>query len=283
MHFARLLRAAGLRIGPDRVVDCVQALEIAGPQRRDDWYWTMSAVLLSRQEQRPIFDQAFRIFWRDPKLAERMMSLMLPKAYGQAPKPEQQQSQRLTDALLQQPQDQQPRSERLELEARLTFSSREILSRMDFDTMSAAELVEAKKMLAELRLPLPLIRTRRFRAHPSGRRIDLRKTLRESLREGGDIIPLVRARQGDEPLDAVARFHLGNGAALERINWMGDISETGMARSAGLMVNYVYWLDEVERNHERYFREHAIAASPAIEKLARESLLASAAEKGAAA
>ena len=73
MHFARLLRAAGLRIGPNRVVDAVNALEIAGAQRREDWYWTMSAVLLSRQEQRPIFDQAFQIFWRDPKLAERMM------------------------------------------------------------------------------------------------------------------------------------------------------------------------------------------------------------------
>ncbi|HWM42528.1 MAG TPA: malonyl-CoA decarboxylase [Burkholderiales bacterium] len=86
-----------------------------------------------------------------------------------------------------------------------------------------------------------------------------------------------------EPLDPVARFHLGNGAALERLNWMGDISETGMARSAGLMVNYVYWLNEVERNHERYFREHAIAASPAVEKMARECVLAVPAEKGAAA
>jgi len=86
-----------------------------------------------------------------------------------------------------------------------------------------------------------------------------------------------------EPLDAVARFHLGNGAALERLNWMGDISETGMARSAGLMVNYVYRLSEVERNHERYFREHAIAASAAVEKMARECLLAPPAEKGAAA
>jgi hypothetical protein len=196
MHFARLLRAAGMRVGSDRVIDCVRALEIAGahqfPLRRDDWYWTMSAVLLSRQEQRPIFDQAFRIFWRDPKLAERMMSLMLPQAYGQTPKPEQQQSQRLTDALFSQKHEPQE-TEKLELEARLTFSSREVLSRMDFDTMSAAELVEAKKMLAQLRLPLPLIRTRRFRPHPGGRRIDLRKTLRESLREGGDIIPLVRA------------------------------------------------------------------------------------------
>ena len=196
MHFARLLRAAGMRVGSDRVIDCVRALEIAGahqfPLRREDWYWTMSAVLLSRQEQRPIFDQAFRIFWRDPKLAERMMSLLLPKAQGLAPKPEQQQSQRLTDALFPSKQDAQE-SEKLELEARLTFSSREVLARMDFDTMSAAELVEAKKMLSELRLPLPLIRTRRYRVHRAGTRIDLRKTMRESLRDGGDIIPLVRA------------------------------------------------------------------------------------------
>ena len=197
MHFARLLRAAGLRIGPDRVVDCVKALEMAGastfPLRREDWYWTMSAVLLSRNEQRPIFDQAFRIFWRDPKLAERMMQLMLPQAYGRAPKPEEQQSQRLTDALFSQKKEQNQVKENIELEARLTFSSREVLQRMDFDTMSAAELAQAKKMISELRLPLPVVRTRRFRPHRSGHRIDLRRTLKETMREGGEVIPLVRA------------------------------------------------------------------------------------------
>ncbi len=197
MHFARLLRAAGLRVGPDRVVDCVKALAIIGPPRnaprRDDWYWTMSAVLLSREEQRPIFDQAFQIFWRDPKLAERMMQALLPKAHGRAAKPEEQQSQRLTDALFQQKQQEKQQENRLDLEARLTFSSREILQRMDFDTMSAAELAEAKRMIAELRLPLPEVRTRRFYPHRSGTRVDLRKSLKESLREGGDIIPLVRA------------------------------------------------------------------------------------------
>jgi malonyl-CoA decarboxylase len=81
---------------------------------------------------------------------------------------------------------------------------------------------------------------------------------------------LLQAKQGQEPLDPVARFHLGNGASLERLNWMGDTSEQGMARSAGIMVNYVYWLAEVERNHERYFREHSIVCAPAVEKLARE-------------
>jgi uncharacterized protein len=193
MHFSRLLRAAGLRIGPDRVVDAVNALEIAGAHRREDWYWTMSAVLLSKQEQRPIFDQAFNIFWRDPKLAERMMQLMLPKAHGRAPKPEEQQSQRLTDALYDQKRKLEEQSERIELEARLTFSSREVLQRMDFDSMSAAELAEARRMIGQLRLPLPIIRTRRTKISTKGKTINLRASLRESLREGGDIIPLVRA------------------------------------------------------------------------------------------
>lgn len=90
---------------------------------------------------------------------------------------------------------------------------------------------------------------------------------------------LMRAKQGAEPLDPVARFHLGNGAALERLNWLGDTSDSGMARSAGMMVNYIYRLDDVERNHERYFADHAVVASRAVEKLARKSPLAAPAEK----
>ena len=193
MHFARLLRGAGLRLGPDRVVDCVKALELADCNRREDWYWTMSAVFLSKEEQRPIFDQAFRIFWRDPKLVEKMMQALLPKTYGRAPKPEQEQSQRLSDALFSQKKPDAERDEKqIEMDARLTFSSREVLQRMDFDTMSAAELAEAKKMLRDLRLPLPLVRTRRQKINDAGRSINLRATLRQSLREGGHVIPLVR-------------------------------------------------------------------------------------------
>jgi len=92
---------------------------------------------------------------------------------------------------------------------------------------------------------------------------------------------LVSAKKNEEPADAVARFHLGNGAALERLNWLGDTSESGMARSAGMMVNYVYRLAEVERNHERYFKRHLVVASRALEKLARECPLAAQADKGA--
>jgi malonyl-CoA decarboxylase len=83
---------------------------------------------------------------------------------------------------------------------------------------------------------------------------------------------LLHAKQGRDPLDPVARFHLGNGARLERLNWLGDISTMGMRRSVGLMVNYVYRLDDVERNHEAYARDRHVVAARRFEVLARESL-----------
>jgi malonyl-CoA decarboxylase len=76
-----------------------------------------------------------------------------------------------------------------------------------------------------------------------------------------------------EPLDSVARFHLRNGARLERINWLGDTSPAGIQRACGLMVNYIYRLSEVERNHESYVKEHKVVASREIESLAKESIL----------
>jgi malonyl-CoA decarboxylase len=79
---------------------------------------------------------------------------------------------------------------------------------------------------------------------------------------------LTQLRDGDEPYDAVARFHLGNGAVLERLNWMGDTSPHGMERSFGIMANYVYRLNEVERNHELFVNEQRVLAAPSIAQLA---------------
>jgi malonyl-CoA decarboxylase len=79
---------------------------------------------------------------------------------------------------------------------------------------------------------------------------------------------LLREKGGKEPLDPVARFHLRNGARLERINWLGDTTSRGLERSAGLTVNYVYRLSDLERNHELYTRESRIPASSEVEALA---------------
>jgi len=85
---------------------------------------------------------------------------------------------------------------------------------------------------------------------------------------------LLHARRGEEPLDPVARFHLGNGAMLERVNWLADLSQAGLARGLGMMVNYVYRLEDVEKNHEAYVKAHRVIASRSVEKLARECPLA---------
>jgi malonyl-CoA decarboxylase len=96
--------------------------------------------------------------------------------------------------------------------------------------------------------------------------------LSEELRE--ELVPLcarylLQAKLRREPLDPVARFHLRNGARLERINWLGDISAVGMHRSAGIMVNYFYRLANLEKNHEAYTRDYQIVAASEIESLAK--------------
>src|SRR5438094_2967094 len=82
VHFARLLRAAGLTVGPDRVLQAMAAVEAVGLERRDDVHAALSAVMIDRHEQQAIFDAAFAAFWRDPKLLEQMMLLLLPKVSG---------------------------------------------------------------------------------------------------------------------------------------------------------------------------------------------------------
>jgi malonyl-CoA decarboxylase len=81
---------------------------------------------------------------------------------------------------------------------------------------------------------------------------------------------LMRARNGRGlPYDAVARFHLGNGARLERLDWLGDTSDRALQQSHGLMVNYLYDLDYIERNHEAYAQQHTVVAASAVSRLVR--------------
>jgi malonyl-CoA decarboxylase len=74
------------------------------------------------------------------------------------------------------------------------------------------------------------------------------------------------------PVDAVARFHLGNGAQLERINWLADTSDKAIAQAQGLMVNYLYDLDHIEKNHEVYAETRTVVASTAVQRLLRPPL-----------
>lgn len=90
---------------------------------------------------------------------------------------------------------------------------------------------------------------------------------------------LLHAERDDAPVDPVARFHLGNGARAERLNWLADTSARGLRNCAGMMVNYVYHLDQIEDNHELYIREHRVAATHELRRLARECVLTDSAHR----
>ena len=179
LHFARALRRAGLPVGPGRVVDAVRAVEAAGFTDRMDFYWTLHACFVSRPEQRLVFAQVFRLYWRDPRYLEHMMSMMLPAIRGvQEEKLAQSAEKRAAQALLgdQMPEipvsEQEEEATKIEVDASFTVSREERLKSLDFEQMSLEEIAEAKRMLARLELPVKPLPSRRGKASVLGRRLD---------------------------------------------------------------------------------------------------------------
>jgi uncharacterized protein with von Willebrand factor type A (vWA) domain len=201
VHFARALRKAGLPVGPARVIDAMRAVEAAGIGNRDDFYWTLHAVFVSKREHRPVFHEAFELFWRERGLIDKLLQMLSPVAPprpGEKEKPRPGQS-RAREALSNRQEHEELIQPEIEVDARLTMSAREILQGKDFAQMSAAEIDEAKKALAGLRLPDDLLQTRRMRLANHGR-LDPRRTLRASMKVGGDIIiPQFRSRARIRP------------------------------------------------------------------------------------
>lgn len=191
LYFARALRAAGIPVGPGAVMDALEALQAAGIGSKEDFYWTLHAVFVKRHEHSLLFEQAFRIFFRKRAYLEQMMAMLLPQVVAPsepAPPPA---AQRILDALFPEGGQELPEKERdIEVDARLTVSDREVLEKKDFAQMSAVEIAEAKQAIKQLVLPLDEVRTRRFAAARRGHVIDMRRTMRASLKAGGAIIDL---------------------------------------------------------------------------------------------
>jgi hypothetical protein len=192
MFFARTLRAAGLPVGPGRVLEGLRAVQAVGVERRDDLYWALHAVFVNRRQEQPLFDQAFHVFWRNPRLLDRMMSLVLPTTPDE-PAAQEQLSRRLAEAMREDGGLAQTETEEVEYEfdAAVTWSDQETLRTQDFEQMSRAELDAAKRAIARLRLPVQRVKTRRHRASRTPGRADLRRSMRAALRGGhGTMIPL---------------------------------------------------------------------------------------------
>ena len=199
VHFARLLRRAGLPIGAADAVAAGRALALIDIGDRRQAQAALRAIMVRRHEHQEVFDQAFALFWRDAAAAQHaaMMALLeKPGPREQKPAPG---ARRVAEAMA--PPRERPSTQEKppELDAVMTVSEREQLQTMDFEQMSAEQIANAKAEIRRLRLPLDARRTRRLRPDPLGPKIDLGATLRRSLRRGGEITSLARSRRVTRP------------------------------------------------------------------------------------
>jgi hypothetical protein len=200
MHFARILRRAGVPIGPSALMSAEEALTLVDIGSRAQVATALRATMVRRHEHEELFDAAFRMFWRDPNAGRRAALMELMEGKPQPPERAPPGSRRLAEAM--KPKHGPPREpdrEEQQVDAVMTVSDRERLQTMDFEAMSAAEITAAKAEIRRLVLPLDEQRTRRRRPDHAGPRIDLRATIRASLRSGGEIMDISRARRVTRP------------------------------------------------------------------------------------
>jgi uncharacterized protein with von Willebrand factor type A (vWA) domain len=204
VYFARALRAAGIPVGPGAVLDALAAVKVAGVGERADFYWTLHAVFVKKHEHSVLFDQAFRIFFRRRGTLDRLMAMMMPQAPGAAQKPPAG-SARVEEALFAGLKDKLKDEEReIEIDRRLTVSDREVLQKKDFAQMSAAEIALAKDAIRRMVLSLNEVRTRRLVPDRRGHAVDIRRTLRASMKAGGALIDLKYRGPATRPPPIVA-------------------------------------------------------------------------------
>ena len=165
--FARALRAAGIPVGPGAVIDALNALQVIEIGNRADVYATLEAIFVKRHEHMLIFAQAFDLFFRAAEDWKHMLdSVPLPDHAKKKPPPA---SRRVQEALAQ-PAMRDEEQQVQEQELRLSVSDKEILQKKDFAQMSAAEIAEVTRAIANMKLPQAELRTRRYRPDAKGLR-----------------------------------------------------------------------------------------------------------------
>jgi uncharacterized protein len=190
VHFARALRAAGIPVGPGAVLDALTAIEAAGIGPRHDFYWILHAIFVKRREHSILFDQAFRLFFRRRGHLDQLLASMLPQAPIPEPEKAPAGAQRVQEALFADRSEAERKPPELEVDARLTVSDREVLQKKDFAQMTVGEIAAAKEAIKRLVLSLDEVKTRRLAPHRHGHIVDIRRTLRASLKAGGAVIDL---------------------------------------------------------------------------------------------
>ena len=206
LYFARVLRSAGIPIGSGRILEAIKAINKIGLADKSIFYWALHSVFVHKNEHREIFDQTFKIFWKNPRLLEKMMQLALPRLNTGTPETSDADINRRvqeafnTDNISEDNYVDASTEDELEFDAVMTYSESELLQGMDFEQMSSAEINKAKQVIAQMNLSIPQVKSRRFKSSSLRRRIDLRQSLKGANKFCGEYIPLrYKSRKDKNP------------------------------------------------------------------------------------
>ncbi len=245
VHFVRLLRRAGLAVGPGDTLDAERAVAAVDAMRREQFYWALHAVLVRRRADHALFDEAFRLFWRDPAAAEGALALLLPRARTPAARTV---SRRVSEAWRPPHATPPPEHEAPpRVDALLAYSADEVLRTRDFEQRSAEELARARALVRRLDLGVPPLPTRRMRPAARGP-IDRARPVRRALRRGGALIELRRRARVERPPAIVL---------------LCDISGS-MGRYSEMLLRFAHALLAARRGHAFLFATRLSNATRAL-------------------
>lgn len=198
--FGRALRRAGVPMDSARIASAITAAQLVGVERRDDLHAALAAVMVCRVQDLEVFDQLFSAFFRNPELAQQLLAQMLPKAAAAQPVPRKARVQEaLSVAGAQAARPHQGESE-LKFDAAMTASDLHRLRHADFAGLSASEFRLVERLVRDIPLPLPQVRSRRERAGVRGQRPHWARALQQALRHDGELLTVPRLQRRAQPL-----------------------------------------------------------------------------------
>lgn len=195
LRFCRTLRQAGVPLGPGEAVEALSAVRQTGLARREDFYHALRATLVKDAAHFGLFHQAFHVYFRNPRLLERAMAMLLPELpRDESSAPAAPTTRRLLEALGR-AGDGEIGEVQTVIERSQSWSHMEVLHEKDFEQMSISELAEVKALMQREIGPLAARPTRRFRPDPVGHRYDLRRSMQLMTRNNGQLLTLARKRR----------------------------------------------------------------------------------------
>lgn len=261
--FGRALRRAGLRVDSARIALAQEAAQLVGVNDRGDLGAAMEAVLVSREQDRAVFRELYDAYFRDPRIAHKLLAQMLPTAQGEAAPSKRR--PRVSEALAPQKAfggaTRKPQDKEIEFDAAMTANDAERLKHADFNAMTASEYRLVERLARDIVLAVPQVPTRRPRPGARGQRLHWARSLRHASRTGGELLELRRLQKGQEPLPLLV---------------LVDVSGS-MERYARLLLAFLHAATRHHRRRDVFaFGTHLTDLTPVFRRADGDEMLAAA-------